>query len=108
MVLREKNWNKYVFIPDLSSTRPASSFLQTNPMHAVCPFSNPTGYISFSCNGKKKVKKSHSRLEEDNVSRVRSELQKEFWWKAMARYFHMTSLRNEADAKFAAGCRKKC
>lgn len=45
---------------------------------------------------------------EDNVSRVRSELQKEFWWKAMARYFHMTSLKNETDAKFTAGCRKKC
>lgn len=106
---RENNQNKYVFIPDLSSTRPAPPFLQTTIIHAIYPFSNLIGNISFSCNGKRKlIKKSHSRLEEDNVSRVRSELQKEFWWKAMARYFHMTGLKNETDAEFAGGSRKKC
>lgn len=47
-------------------------------------------------------------MEEDNVSRVRSELQEGSWRKAVAKYFHMTSLKNETDAEFAAGCRKKC
>lgn len=108
MGTRENNWNKYVFIPYLSSARPASPSLQINTMHAIYPFINPTDSIGFSCNRKRKlIKKSHTRLEEDNVSTVRSELQEGFWCKAVARYFHMTSLKNETDAEFAAGCRKK-
>lgn len=38
------------------------------------------------------------------MSRVRSEMQKEHWWKTMVRYFHVTGLKNETEAEFGAGC----